>query len=110
MMPHEFPLATLGEAPPLKQDLGDVVMVLDMASLSVNELQDTYLWDWVARELRGIGMRRGVDSLSYKERLALRFLERIGLNLFILEGGVKDLDERGSGQKLVNWILGEACR
>lgn len=95
----EFPVSVAGELHPLKEDLGGIELVVDLEVASVNDLQDTYLWDWVWREFvavaRKLGMKRGASEA---------FL------FFSVTSDLESLEAPGGAGVLVNWILGEACR
>lgn len=94
----KFPLASLDSPPPLREDVGGFVLVVDLKTSSINDLQDSYLWDWVWREFGRIAKRRGMATEGEVHLL------------FWMKASVTSFEQPGGALELVNWILGEACR
>jgi len=69
-------------------------VAVDLATATINELQDTYLWDWVDIHLGMVahllGMKHGGEALQ-------RFLDVRGGSAFLLL--------KGGSFVLVEWIL-----
>lgn len=81
------------------REVEDKVVRVDLASASINDLQDSYLWDWVQNQLVRLAKRRGLASAG--EAYLLFWMSEMAL---------ASSDTPGGASVLVFWLMAEVER